>query len=369
MVVPWKGGRVTSSVRVTIAPNELPALRAAMRDAQMATAAFYAQTASNASIDDLGTPVRNFLSAAQTINELLTNKVCDSATYKRVTSSGTHPGAGIVRAMKYVRNVVQHLPHVIRPRDEHVIIGGLHGLRIYASWDEVPATVHAQLMPSTQKLQSDYVALLQGEEVIETMLATLNFFSEVAPDVVHRDRNGEWTGFPLMSQPGARDRLHPEEPADEMAARAWLDGRPPNGDLRVICGQLTVDGIRYVFGHTFVGGLSFAPFIETTDQVDRDAKAGFLYLVGDLAANIEDRTSDIPQARQGAVWGSRDDVRTWATPAPSGGWDQDWVNETTASARRWRVLVDMERGEGLYASSAYLIRRAQRLNALVPPFV
>jgi hypothetical protein len=77
---------------VTIAPSELPALQADMRDAQMATAEYYAQTATNASIDDLGTPVRRFLSAAQTINDLLTNSVADCATYKSLTSSGTHPG-------------------------------------------------------------------------------------------------------------------------------------------------------------------------------------------------------------------------------------------------------------------------------------
>lgn len=355
------------SAHVKISPDELPGLQAAMRDAQTAAAEYYAQTATNASIDDLGTPVRRFLSAAQTINDLLTNSVADRAAYQSLTSSSSHPQTGLVRGMKYVRNVAQHLTHVIRPSDEHVLIGGVHGLRLYALWDEVPAAVHAQLHGGTQKLKPDYDAQLRGKGVTETMLAVLSFFSGIAPDLVHRDRNGEWTGFPLMSQPGVADRLHPEEPADEQAARAWLNGRRPNGDTRVICGQVTVDGTRYVVGHTFVDRLSFAPFIESTDQLDRDVKEGFTYLVGDVAANVEDCTDDIPRASQGIVWRSRGEVTSWATPASAGGWSHDWISEATASARQWRVLVDMERGEGLYATSAYQTRRAQRLNAFVPP--
>lgn len=355
---------MTISTHVTVGAGELPALQASMRDAQTAASDYYGQTARNNSIDELGTPVRRFLVAAQTVNDLLTNSVGDSATYERITSSGIHPGGGVVQGVKYVRNVAQHLAHVIRPRDEHVLIGGILGLRIYTFWDEVPATVHAQLRPSTQRLKADYDALLLGTNVTDTMLDTLSFFSDVAPGIPYRDQRGEWTGFPLMSQPGVGDRLHPEEPSDEKTARTWLDERQPNGDLRVICGQLTVDGTRYLLGHTFVGRLSYAPFAETAEQLARDLAAGFPYVMGDVLANTVDRTKDIPHVVQGAVLESRGDIATWTTPVPSGGWDTDWVDETTAST--WRGLVEMERGEGFFASSAYLIRRARRLNALVP---
>ncbi len=250
------------------------------------------------------------------------------------------------------------------PRDEHVLVGGVLGLRIYTVWDEVPAAVHAQLHPGTQKLKPDYDALLLGTNVTDTMLDTLNFFSDAAPDLVHRDQRGEWTGFPLMSQPGVRDRLHSEEPSDEKTARAWLDERRPSGDVRVICGQLTVDGTRYVLGHTFEGRLSYAPFVETAEQFGRDVAVGYPYVLGDVLANTVDRTADIPHVVQGTVFESRDDIATWTTPAPSGGWDEDWVDERTAST--WRGLVEMERGEGFFASSSYLIRRARRLNAVVP---
>ncbi|GAA3434016.1 hypothetical protein GCM10018954_036200 [Kutzneria kofuensis] len=132
----------------------------------------------------------------------------------------------------------------------------------------------------------------------------------------------------------------------------------------MICGQLTVDGTRYVLGHTFVGRLSYAPFVETTEQLGRDVAAGYPYIVGDVLANTVDRTEDIPHVVQGAVLESRDGIATWMAPVPSGGWDEDWVDERTAST--WRGLMEMERGEGLPRSLSYLIRRARRLNAVVP---
>ncbi|MGO2194578.1 MAG: hypothetical protein ACTH43_18315 [Brachybacterium sp.] len=355
---------MTLSTHVAVEAGELPALRAAMRDAQTSASDYYGQTARNDSIDDLGTPVRRFLVAAQTVNDLLTNSVSDSATYGAVTSPGGHPSAGLIRGVKYVRNVAQHVAHVIRPSDEHVLIGGVLGLRIYTFWDEVPATVHAQLRPSTQRLKADYDALLLGTNVTDTMLDTLRFFSDIAPGIPHRDQRGEWTGFPLMSQPGVRDRLHPEEPKDEKAARTWLNERRPNGDVRVVCGQLTKDGTRYLLGHTFVGRLSYAPFVETAEQLSRDVNAGFPYVVGDVLANTIDRSADVPHVVQGAVFETHGDVAAWTKPVLSGGWDEDWVDERTAST--WRGVLEMERGEGIFASSAYPIRRARRLNALVP---
>lgn len=335
-----------------------------MRDAQTAAADYYGQTARNDSIEDLGTPVRRFLVAIQAINDLLTNSVSDSATYVGIINSGGNPNAGVIRGVKYVRNVAQHVAHVIRPADEHVLVGGVLGLRIYTFWDEVPPAVHAQLYPSTQRLKTDYDALLEGKEVAGTMLEALSFFSDVSPAIVHRDRRGEWTGFPFMSQPGVGDRLHPEEPVDEKAARAWLDERLPNGEVRVICGQLTVGGTRYVLGHTFVGRLSYAPFVETVEQLGRDTAAGYEYVVGDVLANTTDRTKSIPHVVQGAVLESQGDFAAWTTPALSAGWNEDWVDVRMADT--WRRMLEMEEGEGLFASSSYQIRRARRLNAVVP---
>ena len=83
--------------------------------------------------------------------------------------------------------------------------------------------------------------------------------------------------------------------------------------------------------------------------------------MGDFLANTVDRTKDIPQVVQGMVFESRDDIATWAKPVPNGGWDADWGDARTAST--WRNLLESERD---FTSSAYLMRRARRLNALVP---
>ncbi|MEU3764332.1 hypothetical protein AB0E55_04670 [Amycolatopsis keratiniphila] len=349
---------------VTITPGELPALRAAMRDAQTAAADYYGKTARTATVEDLGTPVRTFLSASQTVNDLLTHVVSDSATYGHIMNSGAHPGAAVIRGVKYVRNVAQHLAHVIHPRDDYVLIGSMHNLRIYTFWDDVPDTVHAQLRPGTQRLRADYEALLLGKNVTDTLLDTLAFFSGIAPDIPHRDQRGEWTGFPLMSQPNVRDRLHPEEPSDETTARQWLDQRQPNGDLRVISGQLTIGETRYVFGHTFERRITYTPFVETADQVRRDIAAGYRYVAGDVLANTVDRTHDISPAVHGAVFESLADIAAWTIPVPSGGWDEDWVDEK--SVHIWRRLIELEHGDCLPASLSYLIRRERRLYAGVP---
>lgn len=355
---------MTFSQQLSITADELPALRAAMRDAQTAAADYYGRTARNDSIEDLGTPVRRFLVAAQTVNDLLTNSVSDAATYAGVVGPAGHPNAGVIRAVKYVRNVAQHVAHVIRPKDDHELVGGVLGLRIYTFWDEVPAAVDAQLHQSTQRLKVDYDAYLLDKELAETMLTTLGFFSDIAPDIVHRDERGEWTGFPLMSQPSVGGRLHPEEPVDETVARTWLDGRSPNGDVRVICCQLTEDGTRYVLGHTFVGRLSFARFVESVEQLRKDTAGGYPYVVGDVHANTSDRTAYIPHVVQEPVLGSDDDIAAWTTPAPTEGWEDDWVDPKAADD--WHRVLRFEQGTGLLGSTSYQIRRARRLNALLP---
>lgn len=349
---------------VSITSSELPALQAQMHDAQTAAADYYDQTALDVTIEDLGTPVRRFLNAAQAVNELLTGVVSDSATYQEILRSGKHPGVRVVRGVKYVRNIAQHRAHVIKPREPHALIGGTHGLRFYTSWDKVPVAVHDRLHPPTKRLKSDYDTLLKGQDVIQTMLTTLGFLAEVAPDIVHRDHRGEWTGFPLRSQPGVGDRLHPEEPLDVESARAWLNNRKPNGDLRVICGQLTIEQMRYVVGHTFVGRRSYAPFVETVEQLGRDVAADYLYVAGDVRANTTECTDCIPHLVQGAVFECNDDFAVWATPAPSTGWNEDWVDARTADT--WHRVLEMEQGGGISEDASYLIRRARRLNAVVP---
>ena len=168
-----------------------------------------------------------------------------------------------------------------------------------------------------------------------------------------------------MSQPGVGAPLHPEEPLDDIAAaNAWLNGRLPNGDVRVVTGQVTKDGTAYLVGFTFVDQLSFSPFVETVEQVEHDIAAGFPYLQGDVEANVDQVADRFPRA-QGGVFHSPKDVTTWATPITQTKYDRDWV--ASFDADWWEHTVTLEHPGLLPDFVAYEQRRARRLNALVPP--
>lgn len=349
---------------IALAESELPALKASMRDLQVAASAYYAHTAGAGSAEDQATSVRSFLSAAQVLNDLLTKSVADKAAYAALFKEAA-PGTELISGVKYVRNVSQHVLHVVRPSKTFRIVGGNLGFRGYMDWDEVPDVVHDQLHKGTQNLRPNYRAHLEGREVMGTMLAGLRFFASLHPDIVHRDRRGEWTGFPLTSQPGMSPPLHPEEPADQTVAWEWLNARVPNGDCRVISAQTTVDGTVYVCGDTFIDRLTFTPFVETVDQVNRDITAGFPYFTATTHERVVDCTSEFPEARQSRVLRATHDVAMWATPVDVLESGADWGRDADTGEGRGLVLTEAR--EGVLGFSAYLIRRARRLNALVPP--
>lgn len=347
---------------IQIAAHERPPLREAMRDVQKSVSAYYAATATG---DELGGHVRAFLVSAQTLNDLFTNAVTDSASYVAALGAAAQRDADLIWGVKYARNVAQHVLHIVRPSDEMTLVGGTLGLRVYALWDEIPAAAHAKLRSGTQSLKPAYDAALRGQEVTSTMLALLRFYARIAPAIVHRDQRGEWTGFPLMSQPGMSAPLHPEEPLDLADAWPWLNSRPPGGDARVICGQRALNGTSYVFGHTFVGRHSFAPFVESVEQVNIDIGLGYSYLTGSTTDNIEDVSGQFPHARQGGVLASRDDLDAWARPVIRIEHVDDWCVD--AHSDEWERIVRLERGGLIPDFVEYGLRRARRLNALVPP--
>ncbi|MBX3103542.1 MAG: hypothetical protein KF867_01055 [Cryobacterium sp.] len=357
---------MTTSTRgtptVPLASGEIAMLSEAMRDLQMSVSEYYSETAG---VGDLGRRVRGFLTATQTVNDLLTNQIAEGQAYMTLFSANRHPVAALIEGVKFARNVQQHVLHIVRPRDEMTLIGGTLGCRLYAVWDEVPAHVVAQLRPTTQALEPRYQAELQGREVTRTMMSVLRFFAEVVPQIIHRDMHGEWTGFPLLSQPGVNSVIHPEEPEDHELARVWMDGRRPGGDCRVICGQVTVDGVPYVYGHTFIRRLSFAPFVETVEQASFDMSLGYPYLEGNIATNSEDVTDRFDNVHQGAVLQSRGDVSSWATRTGSIAERADW-NAPGVIAESWEQIVMMEIDTRIPGFS-FGPRRARRLNALVPP--
>lgn len=300
-----------SATLLTITAAEESRLRQVMRDIQQDVAAYYAETARGG---DLGVYARNWLGRVQNLNELLTTQLGDMATYHALFRPTPTSGAELVNAAKYARNVDQHLMFEVSPSKD-VLIGGTHGMRTYGRWRPIPASTHTRLQKRTQRLQPAYRANLEGKELVGTMLAVLRFFADIAPQIVHRNHRGEWTGFPLKSQPGVGDPLHPEEPVGDItAANAWLNGRCPNGDLRVVVGQFTREDTPYLVGFTFADQLSFSPFVETPEQVDRDVAAGFAYLQGDVAANVENVTNKFLMHPDSTALYSPEDVATWANP-------------------------------------------------------
>lgn len=349
---------------VTISPDELEPFRTVMRDLQIGAATYYAHTALG---EDLGSTVRSFISNCQNLNDWFINESTDAASYKANFSSSRHPGADVIDAMKYVRNVSQHVLHVVKPSDAVTLIGGDLGFRIYAEWETIPENIHAKLMKRTQQLRPLYESHLQGKEVMSTMLDVLRFYSDVAPSIVHRDAKGEWTGFPLMSQPGVSTPLHPEEPVGNIQqANIWLNNRLPGGAVRVICGQATIREVQYVYGYTFVDRLSFAPFYEQIDQVNKDIAGGFPYCQGNLPANVSDVSDQHPDAPQSQVLQSLSEIETWTTPVTQITHDTDWLTPGI-DLESLRQGGELEIPDPWPDYAAHQIRRARRLNALVPP--
>lgn len=335
-----------------------------MRDLQIGAARYYAQTAAGG---ELGSTVRAFIANCQVLNDWFVDAIADAQSYKALFAPPRHADADIIDAMRYVRNVSQHVLHVVKPSDSVTLVGGTLGFRTYAEWEAIPAAIHQKLRTGTKALSPTYEANLVGKELMSTMMAVLRFYAEVAPSIVHRDRHGEWTGFPLMNQPGIPDPLHPEEPRGNIAqARVWMDSRRPGGDSRVICGQVTIDGVQYFYGYTFVGRLSFTPFYETVAQINKDIALGFLYLEGNLAANASDVSAEHPEALQGHVVGSNDDLTTWAKVVTQVEAGEDW-SSVGRDPDKWRRECAIENAGSVPDFVAYGVRRARRLNALVPP--
>ena len=99
----------------------------AMRDIQEAVAAYYAETALGG---NLGGHVRTWLGRVQTLNDLLTNQLADRASYTALFEPPKAPGAELIDAVKYARNVDQHVMHIVAPSTDG-LVGGTLGYRVY----------------------------------------------------------------------------------------------------------------------------------------------------------------------------------------------------------------------------------------------
>jgi hypothetical protein len=335
-----------------------------MRDVQVSIEDFYRSTTGfGVDAEVLATPAKNALSAIQALNDLLTNAFSQKQAYSDLFKPPFAPLAEVIQAFKYVRNVAQHVIHPVEPAS-NAVVGGLGlGYRTFSLWPVVPAAIHAQLHAATQALRPHYEAHLMGQEVVHSLLEAAQFFWQVCPDLVHRRADGEWTGFPLRHQAGVSARLHPEEPTDPNLATAWMAGRRPGGDLRVLCGSIDDPGGPILFGLTFMGRCALTPFFESPEQVSNDIAMGFAYHDADIGTHT--RPTDAIRDRCGLfadVLCSEQSLDLWigdalpAAPCRSAGTNY-------ADLDFWRQLLSVERPPN---SQWFLTRRERRLCAWFP---
>jgi hypothetical protein len=334
-----------------------------MRDLQVSVGNYYrCSEGFGVEAEVLATSVRSSIDFVQVVNELLRKQTSKTAAYCAIFEPPADSRAGSIEAFEYVRNVTQHIDPV-RPQLAATVGGGDLGFRTYARWMEIPLSVHGRLTSSTKALRPSYERNLQDQEVVGTLLDVARIFAEVCPDLVHRQANGEWTGFPLLHQPGVSLRLHPEEPVDQVAALGWMARRRPGGDLRVICGSLT-DASKgsILFGFTFSNQCAFVPFFETSEQVNDDIARKFDYYEADVAANTIEKGSEFGMSAGRSVLCSEHPVPHWGG-VPLSEAPRNVDHATFARLDFWHYLWLQEAASD---AQCFLTRRERRLNASQP---
>ena len=342
-------------------PDELPGLRAAMRDIQEAIREYYDASTGFVDADTLAAPAKNAIAAIQVLNDLLTNQFSQKQTYA-VRAGGSGVDAETVLGFKYLRNVVQHIIHPVEPTAD-ATVGGLGlGFRTFSDWADVPSAVDQQLRTGTRALRPHFERRLRQQPVVQTLLNAAAFFASVSPELVHRRADGEWTGFPLRHQGGVRDRLHPEEPEAESEAVSWMNGRRPGGDCRVICGSFVEDSGHLLFGVTFRGRCVMTPFFETPDHADLDISLGYRYYEAPIGDHTrETRLNDRFDAFD-TVLCSDADLGTWVGDALARA-SSATCDDSFAQPDWWKGLLQLETPPN---SQWYLTRRERRLCAWYP---
>lgn len=283
---------VGSVVDRTVRPRkaELLDLQSAMRDVQVSIRSYHDATAGfHEDARAFETQARSTMVFIQKVNDVLRSDIGQSEKFRRIFQRHLDegdPGAETIEGFRYARNAEAH--HLLSSTADPVrVVGGVGlGFQTSARWGPVPQVVHKKLYPQTKVLQPYYLARLLHQDVVETFLDAAAYLASVCPQAAHRDGRGEWTGFPLRSQPGLASRLHPEEPrllttqgAFSGRHAGWMLRRRPGGDFRLICGRDARGGVEYCFGMTFRGDTSFDVFVETVVQVERDVAGGFPYYV------------------------------------------------------------------------------------------
>jgi hypothetical protein len=153
----------------------------------------------------------------------------------------------------------------------------------------------------------------------------------------------------------------------------WLHKRKPGGDLRVLAGQLTVGGQPRLVGFTFSADTSFAPFLESHAQVQRDIDIGYPYyspgrmpslraIPGVIEVDGSSRPGFQPTV---PIRDLLPEPLRKAPPIAS----QDWTNlgdDAGALAQLRRVCVEGQQAALDLPDESFLVYRARRLYACYP---
>lgn len=204
----------------------------------------------------------------------------------------------VVSAMNLIRNAEIHLPVILDP-DVHRTVGvpmadGSQRFRVFPKWvpyirlpQEIRDSVRTKDKPNATraKAHQHYETALEGRFVVETLLDAVRFFHACDPTIVRHDDAGELDFFPLPEiAQHDYERRHPDWPTRaqyQADLRSRLESAPPAGDLRVITHVLfdDEDGVRALCGQTHSPLGNTTIFIETSQQVIRDIRAGYRYRV------------------------------------------------------------------------------------------
>jgi hypothetical protein len=349
-----------SSSALPLIAAETPGLVAAMRDLQVAVRSYYDESTGFVDAETLSTPAKNAVVAVQTLHDLLSNQYSYRSQYLDLFGKSAHLTETIL-AFKYLRNVIQHVIHPVKPSNKSAVGGMGIGYRTYCSWSEVPLSVDQQLRPGTRALRLHSENRLTDRSVTDTLLDALHFFSVSCPGLIHRRASGEWTGFPLRHQAGVAARLHPEEPGSEFDAIEWLASRLPGADRRLILGAATCDGSQYIYGANVLGRALVSPFFEKDEQIQRDIDIGFPY---HRAAPKEHLTSVSIPDRCDAFANtpvSADPPDTWmGSPLSRPPQEDDFCLHLTEEYWLGQLLWELNNPQ------AYMTRRMRRLCAWYP---
>jgi len=170
---------------LTLPPGQLATLRSAMRDLQVSIGNYYrCSEGFGVEAEVLATPVRSSIGFVQVLNELLRKRRAEPPILRHLQPP-VDSRAGIIQGFEYVRHVTQHIDPV-RPQSAAIFGGAGLEFRTYATWEEVPLSVHGRLTSNTKGFKAHLRTQPSGPGVVGTLLDAARFFAEVCPDLVHR---------------------------------------------------------------------------------------------------------------------------------------------------------------------------------------